>query len=117
MSSSNPSVMKAATDYLKAAQQAQDAARHRYWEPPAIPMDNKSYDRLREMKVCRVARWDTDTVTMYLKHTRSGLESRKVEVDKAIMVNDHVVMARIINQLSAELETEVEVYAKLESDR
>lgn len=114
MSSAGPSVRKAATDYLRAAQKAQDAARHRYWEPPSIPMDNKMYDRLRSMQICRSARWDTDTVTMFLKHTPTGLESRRVEVDKSIMVNEHVVMARIVNELSAELETEVEVYAKLE---
>lgn len=114
MSGIDRGVKKYAVDYLKAAQQAQDVARNRYWEPPAIPMDNKMYDRLRNMQVCRSARWDTDSVTVFLKHMPTGLESRKVEVDKSIIVHEHVVMSRIINNLSAELETEVEVYAKLE---
>ena len=114
MSGIDRGVKKYAVDYLEAAQRAQDAARHRYWEPPEIPMNNKMYDRLRNMQVCRSARWDKDSVTVFLKHMPTGLESRKVEVDKSIIVHEHVVMSRIINTLSAELETEVEVYARLE---
>lgn len=118
MSGTYDSAKKVGYDFAKLVMNSsEDQKRHRYWEPPAIPIDNRAYDRLRNMRICRVARWDTDTVTVYLKHGPSGLESRKVEVDKAIMVHEPVVVARIVNELSAELETEVNVYSRLEAER
>lgn len=78
-------------------------------------IDPRHYSRLREMTVHRHANWERDTVEISLKHKPSGMTSRGVEVSRADVVNYEVFLSDIVSNLARELEVEVQVYERMES--
>lgn len=91
----------------------------RQWETwSAIPApDGMDYDRYRRLKLMRINRksvWDRQGVEISLTYMPTGAESRSVLVSIEDAHTSDIVMSRVVNTLSLELETMIAVFSKLE---
>ena len=89
------------------------------WETwsPISPPDGMDWDRYRRLKLMRINRksvWGSQSVEISLTYMPTGTESRSVLVSIEDAHTSDLVMSRVINTLSLELETMIAVFSKLE---
>lgn len=86
------------------------------WQSIIAP-DGMDYDRYRRLKLMRINRksvWDKAGVEISLTYMPTGTESRTVTVSIDDAHTSDIVMSRVVNTLSLELETMIAVFSKLE---
>lgn len=86
------------------------------WQSIIAP-DGMDYDRYRRLGLMRIKRksvWDKAGVEISLTYMPTGTESRSVLVSIEDAHASDVVLSRVINTLSLELETMIAVFSKLE---
>lgn len=86
------------------------------WQSIIAP-DGMYYDRYRRLKLMQINRkpvWDRQGVEISLTYMPTGTESRSILVSIEDVHTSDIVMSRIINTLSLELETMIAVFSKLE---
>lgn len=96
-----------------------DEVAGRQWETwsPISPPDGMDWDRYRRLKLMRINRksvWGSQSVEISLTYMPTGTESRTVTVSIDDAHTSDIVMTRIVNTLSLELETMIAVFSKLE---
>lgn len=86
------------------------------WSPIPAPdgMDYDKYRRLKLMRINRISVWDKQGVEISLTYLPTGTESRSILVSIEDAHASDIVMSRVINTLSLELETMIAVFSKLE---
>lgn len=77
-------------------------------------MDYDRYRRLKMMRINRMSVWDKQAVEISLTYMPTGTDSRSVLVSIEDAHASDIVMSRVINTLSLELETMIAVFSKLE---
>ena len=86
------------------------------WQSIIAP-DGMDYDRYRRLKLMRINRksvWDKAGVEISLTYMPTGTESRSVLVSIEDAHASDIVMSRVVNTLSLELETMIAVFSKME---